>query len=311
MAGVLNRAAAVGILVLAWLTSGGLLREAVAQTGTPNPTADLVTASHILFDQGVLDGFGHVSVRNPANRERFFMSRARAPGLVEASDIMEFDLDGNQTDGPRDQPVFLELYIHAAVYRARPDVNAIVHSHSPAVIPFSVGPTPLRPVSQTGSFLCAGVPNFDLLDLFPDAANLLVTSGEKGKQLAKVLSEAPVALMRGHGDTVVGDDLKQAVYRAVFTELAAKLTAQSLALAGNGAVKYISGKACERELATGMPPAERTETNVIGTYGRGKPWNTTRNDLYCDVACQHLIADQRIASPPETRLFARFSPTRR
>jgi ribulose-5-phosphate 4-epimerase/fuculose-1-phosphate aldolase len=274
MGSALRGAVVAGMFGLAWLTFGGLLRGAVAQTENPNLTDDLVTASHILFDQGVLDGFGHVSVRNPANPERFFMSRARAPGLVEASDIMEFDLDGNQTGGPRGQPVFLELYIHAAVYRARPDVNAVVHSHSPAVIPFSVGPTPLRPVSQTGSFLCAGVPNFDILDSFPEAANLLVTSGEKGKQLAKVLGEAPVALMRGHGDTVVGDDLKQAVYRAVFTELAAKLTAQSLALAGNRPVKYISGKACERELTT-------------GSASGGKEGNQRNWDIWARQAEEH------------------------
>jgi HCOMODA/2-hydroxy-3-carboxy-muconic semialdehyde decarboxylase len=234
----------------------------VAQIGPPELISDLVTANHILFDQGVVDGFGHVSVRNPSNPQRFFLSRARAPALVEPSDILEFDLDGKQTNGPRNQPIFLELYIHAEVYRARPDVNAVIHSHSPSVIPFGVVATPLRPVSQTGSFLCAGVPNFDLLDVFPDAANLLVTSSEKGKQLSKVLGNSPVVLVRGHGDTVVGESLKQAVYLAIFTELAAKLTAQAVALSGGGPIKYISGKACERALGAGnVPGKEGIERN--------------------------------------------------
>lgn len=253
----LMRASILGAFTSAWLGWGALSHEALAQIGPPLLIADLVTASHILFDQGVVDGFGHVSVRNPVNPERFFLSMARAPSLVEAADIMEFDLDGKQTDGPRDKPIFQELYIHAEVFRARRDVNAVVHSHSPAVVPFGVVTTPLRPVSQTGSFLCAGVPNFDLLDAFPDAANLLVTSGDKGRQLAKVLGDNPAVLMRGHGDTVVGESLKQAVYRAIFTELAAKLTAQAIALSSGGPIKYISGQACERALASGNASGSR------------------------------------------------------
>ena len=217
-----------------------------AQIGPPDLIADLVTANHILYDQGVVDGFGHVSVRNPANPGRFFLSRARAPSMVEAADIMEFDLDGKPTGGPMNKPVFQELYIHAEVFRARPDVNSVVHSHSPAVVPFGVVKTPFRPVSQTGAFLCAGVPNFDLRDDFPDAPNLLVTSGPKGAALAKKLGDRPVALMRGHGDTVAGASLKEAVYLAIFTEVAARLTTQAIALAQGGPVIYMGDHEGER-----------------------------------------------------------------
>jgi HCOMODA/2-hydroxy-3-carboxy-muconic semialdehyde decarboxylase len=230
------------------MAMAGLAAPAKAQVGPPGLIADLVTANHILYDQGVVDGFGHVSVRNPANPERFFLSRARAPSMVEAADIMEFDLDGKPTGGPRDKPVFQELYIHAEVFRARPDVNGVVHSHSPAVVPFGVVKTPFRPVSQTGSFLCGGVPNFDLRDDFPDAPNLLVTSSAKGASLAKKLGDRPVALMRGHGDTVAGASLKEAVYLAIFTEVAAKLTTQAIALAQGGPVIYIGDHECERNL---------------------------------------------------------------
>lgn len=224
---------------------------ASGQVGPPALISELVVANHILFDQGVVDGFGHVSVRNPANPERFFLSRARAPSMVEAADIMEFDLDGKPVNGPRDKPIFQELYIHAEVLRARRDINSVVHSHSPGVVPFGVVKTPLRPISQTGSFLCGGVPNFELRDGFADAANLLVTSGDKGKALAKVLGDHPVALMRGHGDTVVGAGIREAAYRAIYTEVAARLTAQAIALAGGEQVKYLSEAECARALATG------------------------------------------------------------
>ncbi len=217
-----------------------------AQIGPPDLIADLVTANHILYDQGVVDGFGHVSVRNPANPERFFLSRARAPSMVEAADIMEFDLDGKPTGGPQDKPVFQELYIHAEVFRARPDVHGVVHSHSPAVVPFGVVKTPFRPVSQTGAFLCGGVPNFDLRDDFPDAPNLLVTSSAKGAALAKALGDRPVALMRGHGDTVAGASLKEAVYLAIFTEVAARLTSQAIMISGGGPITYLGDHESER-----------------------------------------------------------------
>jgi ribulose-5-phosphate 4-epimerase/fuculose-1-phosphate aldolase len=231
---------------------GAMMQSATAQVGPSALIADLVMANHILFDQGVVDGFGHVSVRNPANPERFFLSRARAPSEVEASDIMEFDFDGNPTNGPRDKPVFRELYIHAEVLRAHPSVNAVVHSHSPAVIPFGVVETPFRPVSQTGSFLCGGVPNFELLEKFPDAPNLLVTSSEKGRALAEKIGDRPVALMRGHGNTVVGANIKEVVFRAVFTEVAARLTSQAIMLAGGGKVTYLSDRECTSAVAAGQ-----------------------------------------------------------
>ena len=234
------------------LAVGAFMQPAAAQVGPPSLIADLVSANHILFDQGVVDGFGHISVRNPANPERFFLSRARAPAEVEAADIMEFDFDGKPTGGPRDKPVFRELYIHAEVLRAHRNVNAVVHSHSPAVIPFGVVETPFRPVSQTGSFLCGGVPNFELLEKFPDAPNLLVTSGEKGRALAEAIGNRPVALMRGHGNTVVGSSIKEAVFRAVFTEVAARLTSQAIMLAGGGKVKDLSDKECETTVAAGQ-----------------------------------------------------------
>lgn len=191
---------------------------------------DLVAASHILADQGVVDGFGHVSVRHPANPNHFLMSRSMAPALVKAGDIMEFDLDGNAIDG-RGRPVFLERFIHAEVYRARPDVQAVVHSHSPAVIPFGITQVPMRAVYHVAAFLAEGVPVFEIRK--PEGmTDMLVRSGSLGKALADTLGSKSVVLMRGHGDVVVGPTIPLAVFRAVYTEVNARIQAQAIALGG-------------------------------------------------------------------------------
>jgi ribulose-5-phosphate 4-epimerase/fuculose-1-phosphate aldolase len=226
------------------LTLPAWLASARAQIGPPELIDDLVLANHILFDQGVLDGFGHVSVRNPANPEHFFLSRARAPSQIEAEDIIEFDLDGKPVAGPRDKSAYSELFIHSEVLRARPDVNGVVHSHSPDIVPFGVVQTPLRPLANTGMFLCGGAPIFDISEYFPDAPYLLVNTGAKGKALAKTLGGYTVALMRGHGDTVVGPSLRIAVSNAIYTALAGRLMAQAIAISGGGPIKYLSESEC-------------------------------------------------------------------
>jgi HCOMODA/2-hydroxy-3-carboxy-muconic semialdehyde decarboxylase len=191
---------------------------------------DLVAASRILADQGVLDAFGHVSVRHPGNPEHFLMSRSLAPALVTADDIMEFDFDGNAIDA-RGRAVFLERFIHGSVYRARSDVMAVVHSHSPAVIPFGVTKAPLKALYHNAAFLAAGVPVFDIREKF-GATNMLVGNVAIGAALAETLGDKPVALMRGHGDVVTGPTLPLAVFRAVYTEVDARLLQQAIALGG-------------------------------------------------------------------------------
>jgi HCOMODA/2-hydroxy-3-carboxy-muconic semialdehyde decarboxylase len=181
---------------------------------------DLVAASRILAHQGVLDAFGHVSIRHPADPRRYLLSRACAPALVTDEDIMEFDLDSNPVER-RDRRMFVERFIHGQVYRARPDVNAVVHSHSPTMIPFSVTNEPLRPISHTASFLVAGVPVFEIRDV-GIVQGLLVTDNAQGQALAATLGDKPVALMRGHGNVVVAPDVRRAVHRAIYTEVNAR-----------------------------------------------------------------------------------------
>src|SRR5580692_3169167 len=191
---------------------------------------DIVVGSRILADFGVVDGFGHVSARHPTNPNHFLMSRSLAPALVAADDIMEFDLDGNAVDA-RGRSVFLERFIHAEIYRVRPDVMSVVHTHSPGVIPFSVSQVPLRPMYHNPSFLAVGVPVWDIRKDFGDTS-MLVNNAALGKSLAAALGDKPVALMRGHGDVAVGPTVKMAVFRAYYTDVNAKLQAQALALGG-------------------------------------------------------------------------------
>ena len=215
--------------LLAPLTPGG----AHAQTSPSAPASqavveDLVAANRILADQGVLDAFGHVSIRHPDNPNRFLMSRSLAPALVKAEDIMEFDLDGNPTD-QRGRAMFLERFIHSEVYKARPDVNAVVHSHSPGVIPFGASQVPMRAMYHISAFLAQGVPVYDIRKV-AGLTDMLVSSPNLGKALAEVLGDKSVVLMRGHGDVVVGPALPLTVFRAIYTEVNARLQSQAIAL---------------------------------------------------------------------------------
>jgi ribulose-5-phosphate 4-epimerase/fuculose-1-phosphate aldolase len=190
---------------------------------------DLVTANHILASEGILDGYGHVSVRNPANPNRFYLSRSLAPGLVTAADIIEYDLDGNPIDDTRLS--YRERFIHGEIYKMRPDVMAIVHDHSPAVIPFSVSSVPLRAVTHMGAFIGEGVPVFEIRDV-DGMTDMLVSNQKRGQALAKVLGNHPAALMRGHGAAVVGESVKVAVGRAVYLDLNARVQEQAILLGG-------------------------------------------------------------------------------
>jgi ribulose-5-phosphate 4-epimerase/fuculose-1-phosphate aldolase len=238
-------AACVVALVLApcWFAE-----PAFAQASPTSATADqaavddLVAANHILADQGVVDGFGHISVRHPSDPNRFLMSRSLAPALVKAEDIMEFDLDGKPVD-QRGRAVFLERFIHSEIYKSRPDVKSVVHSHSPAVIPFGISQTPMKAAYHIAAFLAQGVPVFDIRKA-GGMTDMLVRDGALGKSLAEVLGDRSVALMRGHGNVVVGPTIPLTVFRAVYTEVNARVQAQAIAL--GGPVTYLEVEEGER-----------------------------------------------------------------
>jgi HCOMODA/2-hydroxy-3-carboxy-muconic semialdehyde decarboxylase len=192
---------------------------------------DLVDANHILYQQSVVDGFGHVSARHPENPSHFLIARSMAPALVTAADIVELDLDSNPVK-PNTPGSYLERFIHSEIYRARPDVIAVVHSHSAGLIPFGVVPgAPLKPVSHMGGYLGDGVPVYEIRDAGGPATDMLVRTPELGRALAKSLGKHSIVLMRGHGATMVGTaSIRQAVYRAVYAEKNARLQLEALRL---------------------------------------------------------------------------------
>jgi ribulose-5-phosphate 4-epimerase/fuculose-1-phosphate aldolase len=189
---------------------------------------DLVAANRILAREGVLDGWGHVSVR--LSRERFLLSQARAPELVRAEDLLEFGLDGQPIDGNKEgRDLYSERYIHAEIYRARPDVIAVVHNHAPQLIPFGVTGVPLRPLYHRSAFIAFGVPVFEIRDA-AGMTDMLIRNQALGRALAKTLADKPAVLMRGHGATVVGPSLPRVVSRSIFLALNATLQQQAMAL---------------------------------------------------------------------------------
>jgi ribulose-5-phosphate 4-epimerase/fuculose-1-phosphate aldolase len=209
----------------------------------PEALDDLVAANRILAMEGVLDGYGHVSARADGNPGHFVMSRSLAPQLVTIDDLMEH--------GPDSEPVgddrrgYLERFLHGEIYRQRPDVMAIVHSHADTVVPFAITRGALRPVYHMASFLWSGVPVFEMRK-FREESDLLIRDRETGEALAETLGSCTCVLMRGHGMTVVGDSIPEAVFRAIYTMTNAKLQLQAQQL--EGPVEFLS--AAEGRLAT-------------------------------------------------------------
>lgn len=202
--------------------SGGVVARDVLE--------ELAAASRILVDQGVFDAAGHVSMRHPGYSERFLMSRSLAPALVTADDIMEFTLDSEPCEPPGRAP-FIERYLHAEIYRARPDVMAIAHGHSPSVVPFGLVSTPLVATYHNAAFLAYGVPVFDIRARF-GATDIVINSAPRGAALADALGDKCVVLLRAHGFVAVGPTLQAAVFRAIFTEVSARVQLQAATLGG-------------------------------------------------------------------------------
>ncbi|MFO1316567.1 MAG: class II aldolase/adducin family protein [Burkholderiales bacterium] len=216
---------------------------------------DLVAANRILAGLGVLDGFGHVSARHPDRPDRFLLARSVAPELVTRNDIMTFDLESNAQDGDTRNP-YLERFIHGAIYARRPDVQAVVHSHAPAVVPFAASSVRLQPIYHMSSFLRAGAPVFEIRARFGQT-DMLVRDHAQGAALAGELGSHAVVLMRGHGFCAVGESVPVAVFRAFYTQTNADLQQRAIALGGS--VTYLDIEEALR--------ADETNTRVIA-----RPW---------------------------------------
>src|SRR3954466_3312556 len=218
---------------------------------------DLVAAYRILSSHGVIDAYGHVSLRSPRNPERYYLARSVAPELVNEEDLIQYDLDSHPIDDNGRESVH-ERFIHGEIYRARPDVMCVVHNHSPSVIPFSVTGVPMRALYHMASFIGEGLPNFEIRDV-RKGSDLLVKDAALGKALAGTLAKKPAALMRGHGAVVVGENLPRAVGRSVYLEQSARMQMQAMLLAG------------EKGGNTYMDDAEVKASVPVQNYNRAWP----------------------------------------
>lgn len=178
---------------------------------------EVAQASRILAGEAILDAFGHVSRRHPERPEHFLISRSLAPALVTPEDVLEVDLSGTVVSAPG-TPVFLERFIHAEIYRRRPEVESVVHSHAMAVLPFAVVPSVrMRPICHMCGFVDGAPPPFEIADHAGPDSDMLIRNSQLGADLAEHLGDASVVLMRGHGYTVVGESVPVATYRALYT----------------------------------------------------------------------------------------------
>ena len=227
-----------------------------------NVINELVIANRILAHEDVVDAYGHVSVRNPENPQRFFLAYSKSPAMVEAGDILEHDLDANPVKEEK-RPLYLERFIHAAIYEARPDVIAVVHAHAEDVLPFTITQPPLRPVIHSGAFIGAQVPVWDIAERFGDSTNLLVTNMSQGRDLAKRLGPNSVALMRGHGFAAAAKSLIDVVRMSVYLPRNARVQFKAMQL---GELKPLSeGEINARAAGTGYKP-QSPETQRAWQY---------------------------------------------
>jgi ribulose-5-phosphate 4-epimerase/fuculose-1-phosphate aldolase len=210
---------------------------------------DLVIANHILAHQNVVDAYGHVSIRHPSRPEHFLLARSRSPELVTEADIMEFALD-SKVIGHDDRPPYLERFIHGAIYEARPDVQAVVHSHAEETLAFSITNVPLRPVIHVARGIGASVPVWDIAEMFGDETNLLVTNVDHGRDLARCLGQGRVVLMRGHGFAAAGSTIMDVVRTSVYLPVNARVLTTALRF---GTLKPLAPG--EIQAGTGFNPA--------------------------------------------------------
>jgi HCOMODA/2-hydroxy-3-carboxy-muconic semialdehyde decarboxylase len=239
-----------GALVLAALLA--VLEPLHAQPSSAGPAEptlieDLVAANRILAAHGIVDAYGHVSVRHNRDPNRFLMSRSRAPQLVTADDLIEYDLQGEAVN-LQGRSQYSERYIHAEIYKARPDINSVVHNHSPSVIPFGISTVPIRPVYHMSGFIGAGLPIFDIRKGF-GMTEMLVNTSDRGRELAANLGANTAVLMRGHGVAVVGPTIPFAVARSIYLELNARIQLEAIGLGGE--VTYLDPEEARKVLEAG------------------------------------------------------------
>ena len=241
----------------------------------------LVLANKVLDREDVVDAYGHVSMRHPGRPDLFLLSRSRSPALVEPADIVVHDLHG-QPVAAEARPLYSERFIHAAIYRARAGIGAVVHSHAEAVLPFGLGSVALRPVIHSASNMGPHVPVWDIADTFGDATDLLVRTLDQGDDLARTLGDASVALMRGHGFVAVAPTLIEVLRLAVYTPKNARVQAAAMLLGGG--VKPLSAKEIDSRRFSAGQPDKAADYDPAGP-GLGRAWEHWKHRVG-SCACQ-------------------------
>jgi len=224
-----------------------------------NAVEDLVLANHILSNEGILEAFGHVSVRSPENPNHFLLSRSLAPEFIQSEDIMEFDFDGNVVGDSSYRP-YAERILHAKIFAARPDVHAICHNHAVALLPFTVTNTDIRPICHIGGMFFEGVPRYDDYDV---SDGMLVVNPKEGERIARTLGSKRALLMRGHGVVVVGDNIKQMLMASIY-------------LATNAEIQYRAMQLGEPIYLSAEEGRAATET-MFGELPLERAWNYWKN----------------------------------
>ena len=249
---------------LLFLAAGIAFEQSTQKAAAPSAPSsqttidELVLANHMLSSEGVLDAYGHVSVRDPRNPNRFYLARHMPAGLVTAADVIQYDLDSKPVQGDPNAG-YTERFIHGEIYKTRPDVMAVVHEHAPEIVAFSVSSTPLRAVSHMGGFIGENVPMFEIRKTGGET-DMLVRNNQLGHALAESLGDHSVALMRGHGAVVVAPSLHIVVGRAYYLNFNARI--QTTAMLMGGKVMYLSPE--EAKKSTNQDGYERAWTLFAG-----------------------------------------------
>ena len=233
MAPMMRIAAGIGLIMA---TAVAASSQSASPPSRQAVIDELVVANHILANEGVLDGYGHVSVRSPADPTHYLLARAGAPALVAAADITEYDLNSRPVTNTSSAG-YQERFIHGEIYKARPDVMAVVHCHCQEVIPFAATSVPLRPLYHMAYFVGEGVPVFEIRNA-AGITDMLISTPALGAALAVSLGEKSAALMRGHGAVVAATSLRLVVAKAYYLNVNARLQWQAMQL-GGGNVTYL------------------------------------------------------------------------
>jgi len=232
--------------------------KAMTMTGSLDAARyELALANRIIAHEGVLDGFGHVSMRHPEHPDRYLLARSRSPELIEPSDLLEFTLDSEPVVPPEGE-MYGERVIHGCIYQARPDVNAVCHHHSPSVLPFCVTGIALEPVFHMGPVMGQTVPFWDSRDDFGDT-DLMVVKPEEGRSLAKALGPNWMVLMRRHGATVAGRTLRELVFRTIYSTMNAEIQLRSMTVGTIGALSTVERQRSEPRQLSPRPMARAWE----------------------------------------------------